>query len=91
MNTYIKALANEVGTKGIRVNIVSPGVVRTPLMLEFIEDISKSASITVDEAFNSVMDKKNAPLGRMAEPEVIANLVAFLVSSEAKYITEANY
>lgn len=91
LNAYSKALANEVGSKGIRVNVVSPGVVKTPLMLEFIENIAKSSNITFDEALKVVMDKVNVPLGRMAEPEEIANLVAFLVSSEAKYINGINY
>lgn len=91
LNAYSKALANEVGSKGIRVNVVSPGIVKTPLMLEFIENIAKSSNIAFDEAFKAVMDKVNVPLGRMAEPEEIANLVAFLVSSDAKYITGTNY
>jgi len=91
LNAYSKALANELGSKGIRVNVVSPGVVKTPLMLDFIETIAKSSTSTVDEAFQAVMDKVGVPVGRMAEPEEIANLVAFLVSSEAAYITGTNY
>lgn len=91
LNAYSKALANEVGPKGIRVNLVSPGVVKTPLMLEFIENIATSSNITVDEAFKVVMDKVGVPLGRMAEPEEIADIVAFLVSPQAKYITGINY
>ena len=91
LNVYSKALANEVGSKGIRVNVVSPGVVKTPLMLEFIDNIAESSNITSDEAFKAVMDKVGVPLGRMAEPEEVANLVAFLVSTEAKYINGTNY
>lgn len=91
LNAYSKALANEVGPKGIRVNVVSPGVVKTPLMLEFIENLAKSSNITSDEAFKAVMEKVNVPLGRMAEPEEVASLVAFLVSSEAQYLTGSNY
>lgn len=91
LNTYSKALANEVGAKGIRVNVVSPGVVKTPLMLEFIEGLAKSSNISVDEAFQTVMNKVGVPLGRMAEPEEIADLVGFLVSPQAKYITGINY
>ncbi|WP_026995502.1 SDR family oxidoreductase [Flectobacillus major] len=91
LNIYSKALANEVGSKGIRVNVVSPGVVKTPLMLDFIDNIAESSNITSDEAFKIVMDKISVPLGRMAEPEEIANLVKFLVSEEAKYITGTNY
>jgi NAD(P)-dependent dehydrogenase (short-subunit alcohol dehydrogenase family) len=91
LNVYSKALASEVGSKGIRVNVVSPGVVKTPLMLEFIDNIAKSSNITSDEAFKAIMDKVGVPLGRMAEPEEVASLVAFLVSPEAKYITGTNY
>lgn len=91
LNVYSKALANEVGSRGIRVNVVSPGVVKTPLMLEFIDNIAKSSDITSDEAFNLVMDKISVPLGRMGESEEVANLVAFLASTEARYITGINY
>ena len=91
LNVYSKALANELGSKGLRVNVVSPGVVETPLMLEFIDNLSKSSNITVEEAYNEMMKKAGVPLGRMAEPEEVANLVAFLVSKKAKYITGTNY
>jgi len=91
LNAYSKALANELGSKGIRVNVVSPGVVKTELMMDFIENIAKSSNITTDDAFKAVMDKVGVPLGRMAEPEEVANLVAFLVSPESRYITGINY
>lgn len=91
LNVYSKTLANELGPKGIRVNTVSPGVVKTPLMLEFIKSYAKSSGIAPEEAFKTVMEKISLPLGRMGEPEEIANLVAFLVSPEAQYITGANY
>ncbi|PJJ79369.1 SDR family oxidoreductase [Mucilaginibacter auburnensis] len=91
LNAYSKALANELGSKGIRVNVVSPGVVKTPLMMEFIDNLAKTSQITFDEAFKSVMDKVGVPLGRMAEPDEIANIVAFLASGEGKYITGVNY
>ncbi|WP_034671731.1 SDR family oxidoreductase [Epilithonimonas caeni] len=90
LNAYSKALANEVGPKGIRVNTVSPGVVRTPLMNDFIENIAQRSGTTFEESFQSIVDKVGVPIGRMAEPEEIANMVAFLASSEGQYITGAN-
>src|SRR5690242_18890920 len=66
LNIYSKASANELGANGIPANVVSPGVVETPLMLEFIENLAKSSNIKVDEAFKAVMDKVGVPLGRMA-------------------------
>jgi NAD(P)-dependent dehydrogenase (short-subunit alcohol dehydrogenase family) len=91
LNAYSKALANEVAAHGIRVNVVSPGLVETPLMLEFIQNMAQSSSVTPNEAYHSVMEKLNVPIGRMAEPDEVASLVAYLVSPEAKYITGVNY
>lgn len=91
LNVYSKALANELGPHGIRVNMVSPGVVETPLMLEFIDTIAKKSEITNDEALKDLMKTINAPLNRMAEPTEVANLVAFLASDSAGYITGVNY
>ncbi len=91
LNVYSKALANELGAKGIRVNVVSPGIVKTPLMTEFIENLSNSAGSDYEATFNSVVDRVVVPLGRMAEPEEIADLVVFLASNAAKYISGTNY
>lgn len=91
LNAYSKALANEVAAQGVRVLTVSPGAVRTPLMEEFIENIARSTNAGFDEAYKMVMGKVGIPMGEMAEPEDVANLVGFLASSEAKYLTGANY
>ncbi len=91
LNTYSKALATELAPQGIRVNVVSPGLVRTELMMDFVENLAKSAQSTVDDTYKAMMDKVGVPMGRMAEPEEIAGLVGFLVSQDAKYITGVNY
>ncbi len=92
LNAYTKALASELGSQGVRVNAVSPGMVKTPLMESFIADIAEKGGISFEEAFKSIKKEiGDLPLSRMGEPEEVASLVSFLVSPEAKYITGANY
>jgi NAD(P)-dependent dehydrogenase (short-subunit alcohol dehydrogenase family) len=72
----VQVAAMELGPRGIRVNAVAPGLVRTGL----------TEAMT---AFPPIWDEyvENTPLGRHATPEEIAALVAFVASDEAGYIT----
>jgi 3-oxoacyl-[acyl-carrier protein] reductase len=73
---FTKTWARELGPKGIRVNAVCPGFVRTPIL------------DTIPEAVMSRMVDK-VPLGRMGDPAEIASVYAFLASSEASYVNGA--
>ena len=66
-----KALAQEVGRRKITVNAVAPGFIAT----DMTEDINEKEF------------RKLIPVGRFGKPEEVANVVAFLVSDEASYIT----
>lgn len=69
-----KALAKEVGPSGIRVNCISPGVIRTDMLADFTnEDIAALAEET--------------PLGRIGKPQDIAAAALFLASDESSFIT----
>jgi 3-oxoacyl-[acyl-carrier protein] reductase len=72
---YTRAVAAEVGKHGIRVNAIAPGLIYN----EFLRRIYP------DEMFRSV--EKRTPLGRVGQPQDIANLALFLVSDESSYIT----
>lgn len=92
LNSYSKGLASEVASKGVRVLTVSPGPVRTPMMVEFLNGYANSAKISFEEALQDLLNKiGGVPMGRMAEPEEIASLVNYLVSPEASYLTGTNY
>ncbi|MCF6403148.1 SDR family oxidoreductase [Chitinophaga filiformis] len=91
LNTYSKALATEVASKGIRVVTVSPGLTKTEAMVAFLGGYAKQANITVEEMTQKLFERVGSvPLGRMANPEETAELVYFLVSPAASYITGAN-
>lgn len=92
LNSYSKALATEVASKGVRVLTVSPGATKTPPMEKVIQDYSDSAGVSVDDAFQQLMSQGGGiPISRMAEPEEVASLVHFLVSPAAAYLTGTNY
>ena len=92
LNAYSKTLSNEVASKGVRVLTVSPGGVNTVTMQGFLNDYAKSAGISTEEITQKMMDRIGGiPMGRMAEPDEVAELVSFLVSPRAAYLTGANY
>jgi 3-oxoacyl-[acyl-carrier protein] reductase len=69
-----KALARELGSRGIRVNAVAPGYIATELTNVLSEEI-RGAILA------------NTPLGRLGEPEDVAGAVRFLCSDEAAFVT----
>lgn len=89
---YSKSLSNEVASKGVRVLTVSPGWIMTSASERMMERISKSSNITIDEATKGVMAALGGiPMGRPAQPEEIAELVGFLASPRAGYLTGSEF
>ncbi|CAH0402589.1 unnamed protein product [Chilo suppressalis] len=76
---FAKIAAAELGSKGIRVNAVSPGPVRTNLIN------NSAAPFSLDQL------KEDTLLNRISEPDEIADLVLYLASDKAKGITGSNY
>ena len=74
VNGLTKSLARELGKDGIRVNAVAPGFINTDMTASLSEKVKEEAS-------------KNIPLKRLGDPEDVANLVRFLASDAANYIT----
>lgn len=74
-----KAAALELAPKNIRVNSVHPGVIATPMV---VQEDTKAAV----EAFSKMI-----PMGRVAEPEEVSNLVLYLASEESSYSTGSEF
>jgi NAD(P)-dependent dehydrogenase (short-subunit alcohol dehydrogenase family) len=87
---FSKCLANELISDNIRVNTVNPGLVMTP-------DWQKTARALTDgteqswEAYLDQIARDNAPIGRFAAPEEVANLFVFLCSPRASYCVGSTY
>jgi len=82
-----KVLANQYGKDGILVNNVCPGSILTKRQDEIIASRAQQRNISIEEYIAEAI--KPIPLGRMGEPVEVANLVVFLASERASYITGA--
>ncbi len=80
-------LAAAYGPRGVRVNAVNPGATVTDRLHSGLEAAARLNQISVEQALSRVT--KNIPLGRLAQPEEIANAVLFLASGCASYVTGA--
>lgn len=80
-----QSLAREMAEYDVRVNAVSPGVVRTPLWEPLLEENAADEGISVEEAWKNAVAP--IPLGRPQDPEDIGEAVAFLASDRARNIT----
>ncbi len=83
-SVYLKLLSKELSADGIRVNSVGPGPTKTKHLMNIIENESKIKNVPahkIEKEWN-----QRSVLGRMGEPEEVAQAVSFLLSEEASFI-----
>lgn len=92
LTNYSKGLANEIGPKGVRVVAIAPGFTATEAAERLMARMAESEGTDREGALRLLMDSLGGiPLNRPAQPEEIAELVAFLVSGRAAYIHGVEY
>ncbi len=82
----VKSVAQEVGSSGVTLNVVSPGATNTPMRIEREESLK--AQMGEEKYARRVKSvNKMYPAGRIGEPDDIASIISFLVSDRASWIT----
>ena len=79
LNSATKALALEVGSRGVTVNAIAPGIIESPM--------ATGAKDGAGAAFDAEMIKRMVPVQRAGKPDEVAALAAFLAGPDAAYIT----
>lgn len=92
LRTYSKSISKELGPKGVRVNAVSPGWIMTEATGDFLETLRAAHGGTIEDARQSVLDALGGiSIGRGAEPEEVADLIAYLASDRAAAVHGAEF
>lgn len=80
-----RSLAIDYGPSGVRVNVVCPGWVHTPMVQQATDDFAAQLGISPAEAY--AFATAPLPLRRAAEPEEVASVCLFLASDDASFVT----
>ena len=81
----VKTLARELAADGIRVNAVAPGWIATDRLTEVLRIRAEREGVPIDAAMTA--EAKEVPLGRFGQPEEVADLIVYLLSERASYVT----
>jgi len=81
LHALTQHMAMELADKNIRVNAVSPAIVKTPIYESFIEPGKINETLATFDGFH--------PIGRIGTPEDVANVINFLLSDESSWVTGA--
>ncbi|SEH19252.1 NAD(P)-dependent dehydrogenase, short-chain alcohol dehydrogenase family [Sphingopyxis sp. YR583] len=92
LRTYSKSVSKELGPKGVRVNVVSPGWIMTQGSEELLKRLQAANGGTIEEARQLVLDGLGGiPIGRPADTHEVADLIAYLASDRAAAIHGAEF
>ena len=81
-----RVAALEAAAFNVRVNTVNPGVINTQMMRKIEANVAPGAAEAAQAAYNDAV-----PMKRYGEPEEVANVIAFLLSDEASYVSSSSF
>ena len=87
---FSKCLSNELIGHNIRVNCINPGLVLTPDWKKTAKQLTAGTNVTWEQYLDGIA-KDNAPIGRFATPEELADFFVFLCSPRASYCVGSTY
>ena len=80
-HSFAKMLARELAADGIRVNVVAPGMIRTPLFEVLMEQRAREFGTDLKSAEQGELAQRGVPLARLGEPEEVAQAVLYLATA----------